>query len=414
MGATESPLRLLLEELRDHGVFMLSRTGRVLTWNNGAEAVHGYAAEEIIGQHYSILFPAESVATAEPDSQLESARARGGYQREGWQVRKDGSRFWANEVLTPLHDRLGRLRGFGVVTQVLTDRMRAQDLLAVLDAATDAVLGVDASGAIMFINDAAATMFGYAKSELVGCSIETLVPRRYRMAHPARRAGYGRHPVPRAMGGGLDLTAVRRDGSEFPAEVSLSSVQTPRGPVVTALVRDMSEHHAAEAARRMADERLRVLFENSPAGQAEATMDALLVRVNSTLARMLGYPEGAPVGGTWWDLVHPGERGRLMPEIEALIRGEATHYVAGLQLISRNREPVPALVSASVLRDRHGHPQRLVVVAIDQRQTTSRGSTPDTPPDSRTDSRTDSPTRSSARGLSLGDVEVGDADDAVG
>jgi PAS domain S-box-containing protein len=168
---------------------------------------------------------------------------------------------------------MGRLRGYGVVTRVSTDRMRAQDLLAVLDAATDAILGVDADGLVMFLNEAAARMFGYSKPELLGQSIEILVPLRHRAAHRLRREGYGSHPIPRLQGGGLDLRAVRRDGSEFPVEVSLSSVDTPRGPVVTALVRDLTGRRAAEAVHLCDDERPEELFEHSPARRAEPTMD---------------------------------------------------------------------------------------------------------------------------------------------
>ncbi len=364
---TEGPLRTVLAELRDHSVFVLSRTGRVLSWSSSAEAVHGYGAEEVIGQHLSMLFTAEDAAAGEPARQLEAARSGGAFEAEGWRVRRDGSRLWTSQVLTPLHDREGRLRGFGAVTRVLTDRMRVQDLLAVLDAATDAVLGVDTEGVIMFVNQAAADMFGYLKPELVGRLIEDLVPQRLRDRHPQRRQEYCHHPVPRVMGGGLRLSAVRRGGQEFPAEVSLSSVDTPRGPVVTALVRDLTAQRLAEADLQLDRERQRALFDHSPAGQAEATMDTRLVRVNAALERMLGYAEGELVGSAWRDLVHARHRRRLASGVEALLRGQLPCFAGGLWLLARRGDAVPALVSVSVLRDRDGRAQRLVAVAIDQR-----------------------------------------------
>jgi PAS domain S-box-containing protein len=363
---TESPL-WSAEQVQGHGVFMLSRTGRVLSWSPGAEAVHGHGADEVIGQSFEIFFTAEAVAGGEPGRQLDRALRLGHLHQEGWRVRQDGSRFWANQVLTPLHDRLGRLRGFGAVTQVLTDRMRVQDLMAVLDAATDAVLGVDDGGRVMFTNEAAARMFGYPKDELVGRMVEDLVPARFRHRHQAHRSGYAHDPRPRPMGGDLELRAVRSDGSEFPAEVSLSSVSTPRGPVVTALIRDLTDRRRADAARRLDQERLRALFEHSPVGQIEARMDAVTARANGTLEAMLGHAPGELRGRNWLELVHPQDRSRLRIELEAVIAGATPAYSGQLRLVHRTGGTVPALLLANVLRDRSGQPYRMMVVAIDAR-----------------------------------------------
>ncbi len=363
-ASAEIPLRVLLSGLRDHGIFMVSRTGMVLTWNTGAELVHGYPAEEIIGQHFGILLPG-SPAAHELTDQLEHARTEGGLQREGWQVRKDGRRFWASQLLIPLHDRLGRLHGFGVVTRVLADRMRAQDLLAVLDAATDAVLGVDSDGLIMFINSAAAALFGYPKSELVGRPVELLVPLQHRETHVARRAGYGRNPMPRPMGGGMVLAGLRRDGSEFPAEVSLSSVDTPRGRIVTALVRDLSGDPVATA-RRLVDERLQALFEHSPAGQAEVALDGRVVQVNRTLEGMLGHRRGELADTCWRALVDPAQAETMAADLEALTRRGPGRSVHEINLIARSGRRVPAVLSVDLLPGQQGLPARMLWAVIER------------------------------------------------
>ena len=102
---SDERFRLLVEGVKDYAIFMLDPTGHVLTWNAGAERIKGYAAEEIIGQHFSMFYPREAIAPAScPSTSCEVAGATGRFEDEGWRVRKDGSRFWANVVITALRD----------------------------------------------------------------------------------------------------------------------------------------------------------------------------------------------------------------------------------------------------------------------------------------------------------------------
>jgi PAS domain S-box-containing protein len=119
--------RLLVESVRDYAIFALDSTGHVLTWNRGAQRFKGWTAEEIIGRHFSIFYPAEAVATQFPRHELEVAAAEGRFEDEGWRLRKDGSRFWANVVITALVDDAGQLVGFAKVTRDLTERREAQE-----------------------------------------------------------------------------------------------------------------------------------------------------------------------------------------------------------------------------------------------------------------------------------------------
>ncbi|NUO49917.1 MAG: response regulator [Polyangiaceae bacterium] len=119
--------RLLVESVVDYAIFMLDVEGRVATWNIGAEKIKGYRASEILGQHFSKFYPEEDVIAGKPLRELEVATAVGRIEDEGWRVRKDGSRFWANVVITALRDDRGNLRGFGKVTRDLTARHAAED-----------------------------------------------------------------------------------------------------------------------------------------------------------------------------------------------------------------------------------------------------------------------------------------------
>ena len=121
--------RLLVQAVRDYAIFMLDPAGRILTWNAGAERIKGYRAEEVIGKHFSIFYPERDIQSGKTEMELEIAEREGRFEEEGWRVRKDGSRFWADVVITALRDESGRLIGFGKVTRDLTERKLSEDAL---------------------------------------------------------------------------------------------------------------------------------------------------------------------------------------------------------------------------------------------------------------------------------------------
>src|SRR5438046_1986069 len=121
--------RQLVDDVQDVAIFMLDGAGRVSTWNAGAERIKGYRAEEILGQHFSRFYPAEDVQRGKLEMELRVAGTEGRFEDDGWRLRKDGSRFWANVIITALRDQAGRLVGFGKVTRDLTERKGAEDKL---------------------------------------------------------------------------------------------------------------------------------------------------------------------------------------------------------------------------------------------------------------------------------------------
>src|SRR5207249_4509621 len=118
---------LFISSVVDYAIFMLDPAGVIVTWNEGAQRIKGYRADEVIGRHFSIFYPAEDARNRKPDWELEVAKREGRYEEEGWRIRKDGSRFWASVVITALRDDTGRLRGFGKVTRDLTERRKADE-----------------------------------------------------------------------------------------------------------------------------------------------------------------------------------------------------------------------------------------------------------------------------------------------
>ncbi|AKF80268.1 PAS/PAC sensor signal transduction histidine kinase [Myxococcus fulvus] len=124
---TEDQLRLLIASVSDYAILTLDVEGHIASWNLGAERIKGYRADEILGQHFSRFYPPEDIAWGKPAWELESAVRLGRFEDEGWRVRKDGTRFWANVVITALFDESGELRGFGKVTRDFTQRKHAEE-----------------------------------------------------------------------------------------------------------------------------------------------------------------------------------------------------------------------------------------------------------------------------------------------
>lgn len=126
----EIQFKLLVEAVQDYAIFLLDPAGNVRTWNPGAKRIKQYTAAEIIGKHFSIFYPEEDKRRGKPPWELEVAASKGRFEDEGWRLRKDGSRFWANVIITALRDRSGTLVGFGKVTRDFTERMQAKEALA--------------------------------------------------------------------------------------------------------------------------------------------------------------------------------------------------------------------------------------------------------------------------------------------
>ena len=224
--------RILVDQLIDYAIFVLDPEGRVATWNRGAQRIKGYTAEEIIGQHFSVFYPAEDVAARKPQRGLEVAAAVGRFEDEGWRVRRDGSRFWASVVMTALRDQSGALRGFAKITRDFTERRAAEEtarqlaveraaraaaqageerlreserrereereqLAVILRTVQDAIWVQDRNMKLLFANDAAARSLGYATAEEMLKAPPGSVPTPLRGARRGWQAAAGRaaaHP----------------------------------------------------------------------------------------------------------------------------------------------------------------------------------------------------------------------------
>ncbi|HSJ32372.1 MAG TPA: PAS domain S-box protein [Longimicrobiales bacterium] len=243
---SESRFRLLVESVSDYAIFMLDPQGRIMSWNAGAERIKGYAGDEIIGRHFSVFYPAVDQQAGKPAGVLRAALRDGRHEDDGWRVRKDGTQFWANVVVSPVWQD-DELLGYAKVVRDLTRRHRADVLLeSVLDSAIDGIIGVDEHGTIRSFNAAAERLFGYAAADVIGSPFAVLMPEPYRTNGIEYLARHARTGHARIVGRGRQLVGLRADGTTFPLELAVSEFTLAGQRYFTGVVRDLTRQHALE------------------------------------------------------------------------------------------------------------------------------------------------------------------------
>jgi PAS domain S-box-containing protein len=180
---SEERFRILVDGITDYAIFRLTPTGHVASWNQGAERIKGYKQDEIIGRHFSCFYPPEKLASGFPERELQMADQAGRYEEEGWRVRKDGSRFWANVVITPLKDESGTLRGFSKITRDITDRKAAEEQLheseerhrMLFDNNPHPTWAYDRETLrFLAVNNAALRKYGYSTAEFLAMTVKDI------------------------------------------------------------------------------------------------------------------------------------------------------------------------------------------------------------------------------------------------
>jgi two-component system, cell cycle sensor histidine kinase and response regulator CckA len=249
----ELAAHIALLDLAPDAIFARDAERRITFWNRGAQSTYGFTPEEALGGS-----PRELLGTEYPIPLEEIERLvtdTGGWEGDLVQHTKDGNRLVVESRWAAHYDSTGALAGVLEVNRDITARLHTQ--MALLELAPDAIVGIGREGLIVLVNAQVEVLFGYQRTALIGQPVEILVPERFRVKHRAHRSGYFDDPRTRPMGVGLDLFGRRGDGSEFPAEISLSSIQTEQGTLAIAAIRDISERVSADRER----ERLQTVAE---------------------------------------------------------------------------------------------------------------------------------------------------------
>ncbi|MFL9960856.1 PAS domain S-box protein [Paraburkholderia sediminicola] len=254
----------LVQAIEDYAIFLLDTTGHIVSWNVGAQKLKGYAAQEIIGQHFSRFYTQEAVARGWPAYELQQASLTGRFEDEGWRVRKDGSLFWSNVVITAIRNDAGVLTGFAKITRDLTAQREYLEALRqseerfrlLVDCVKDyAIFMLDPQGYVVSWNAGAARIKGYTREEIVGRHFSLFyVPEEAAAGKPARELA-----IARQLGHVEDEGwRVRKDGSTFWANVNITAMhdESNRLRGFAKVTRDLTERRQREELER-SSERMR-------------------------------------------------------------------------------------------------------------------------------------------------------------
>src|SRR5579883_3016832 len=298
-------LELLVDAVRDYAIYLLDLDGIVRTWNAGAERLSGYRSHEIIGRHYSVFFTPEDRENGLPGQILKRARLTARAEHEGWQLRKNGGRFWAIGTVQPVRAADGHAIGFARITRDISERREAQQALydterrfrLLVDAVTEyAIYMLDPSGVVVSWNAGAERLKGYTADEIIGRHFALFYTREDRAAGmPARLLEIAKREN-RFEGEGW---RVRKDGGRFWAMVTVSAIRDQTGELVgfAKVTRDITERQIAQQTLRESVQQFRTLI-NGVTDYALYMLDpnGLIINWNAGAERIKGYTAEEIIG----------------------------------------------------------------------------------------------------------------------
>ena len=385
-GAAEL-FQLVVASVKDYAIFMLDRSGRVVTWNEGAALIKGYSADEVLGREISIFYTPEDAAQGRPQALLAAAISEGRVEDEGWRVRKDGSRFWADVVITPIFDGNGQPQGFVKVTRDLTARQQAaeklrqseENLQATLYSIGDGVLAVDANARVTRINPVAEQLTGWTEKDAIGRALDEV----FNIINEDTGAK-AQNPIGRVLAGGVVVglanhtALIARDGTVRPIADSGAPIRDAQGVTRGAVLvfRDVTKERHAEqqliAAREetlRSEASLRATLYSIGDGVLAADENARVTRVNPVAERLTGWREAEAAGHPITEVFNIVNEETRATAVNPVARVLAEGVVVGLAnhtaLISRDGTERPIADSGAPILSGDGRPAGAVLVFRD-------------------------------------------------
>jgi PAS domain S-box-containing protein len=312
-GVDVTAIESLLGGVRDYAIFLLDAHGRIVSWNAGARAIKGYTREEAIGRHLSIFYTPEDAAARRPERLLRIAAEDGRVEDEGWRVRKDGTRFWADVVITAVRDPAGAVVGYSKVTRDLTERVAAEQRLRVSEerlrlmiaSVQDyAIIMLDEHGYVSSWNPGAARITGYSVEEILGQHFSVFYP----PIDIARGKPERELAIARSRGSVEDEDErVRKDGTRYLANVVISAIRDDGGQLVgfTKVTRDLTERQrmqsdlartTLDAARAEEAVKERDVFLSVAAHELRTPITAFRLKLEGVVKLVQNELDGHPIG----------------------------------------------------------------------------------------------------------------------
>ena len=340
---TTDALRLLVESTTDYAIFMLDPAGYIVSWNAGAQRIKGYTADEIIGKHFSVFYPQDAIARDWPAKELVFATEAGRFEDEGWRVRKDGTLFWANVVITALRNDDGLLVGFGKVSRDLSERRRAEQELReseerfrlLVDSTTDyAIFMLDPQGHVASWNPGAERIKGYSADDIIGKHFSTFY------TPEANATGWPQYELAEAARVGRfedEGWRVKKDGSRLWANVVITALRGADGELrgYAKVTRDMTQRKAHEEritklSRELEQRVLQLDRTNRELEQRNIENESFVYSVShdlrSPLVNLQGFSHELQTTATALEqlLSQPGVPPEVQREARALLSGDLT------------------------------------------------------------------------------------------
>ncbi|MFY9691438.1 MAG: PAS domain S-box protein [Candidatus Acidiferrales bacterium] len=332
-------------DLTHDAIFVRSLDARIIYWNRSAEQLYGWTKREARGR-----VPHELLKTAfpRPLSEIQDEVLREGFwEGELIHERRDGSKITVSSRWALRTNAAGEPVSVLESNRDISQRKEEEEKFRnLLESAPDAMVIVDNEGLIQLVNAQTETLFGYSRAELVGQTVERLIPQRYHAPHVGHRQGYSQSPRPRSMGAGLDLYGRRKDGTEFPVEISLSPLKTRDETLILSAIRDVTQ-------RKEEEERFRNLLESAPDAMVIVDTQGHVQLINAQTERLFGYAREEMIGKPVEMLMpqrfhreHVGHR-RLYSDAP-----QPREMGAGLELLGRRKDGTefPIEISLSPLK----------------------------------------------------------------
>ena len=370
LRASERRYRLLVGGVRDTAIFLLDESGRVNSWNLGAERIKGYTAAEIVGRHFSCFYPDEDVAAGKTDRELRLARESGRYEEEGWRVRKDGSRFWAHVVITPFRDENEQFQGYTKTNRDLTAWRDTERALRESESRFQAIFHsqfqfiglMTPDGIVLEANRTALAAAGLAEKDVIGKPFwdtgwwthDAAQQDRLRAATAAAAAGE------RAR---FEASHPTADGGLMWVDFSLTPFRDDAGRVVLLIPegRDISDWKRVEARLRESEERFGLAVRGSQDGIWDWHIQTGAIYFSARWKGMLGYADDEVENRfeEWERLVHPDDLPRAKAALAAYLDGAAESYDVEVRMWQKDGNVRWVLARGVAVRDAAGRPTRV-------------------------------------------------------